>query len=200
MINELIEQIGGREQLEFIAENAISRERIIMARALLAVLNAQENSTIRKCKALLWLERQQVAHPGMKEVRYAIELITAPPAASVHLQITDEMALAFHQAIGDGSIGSGDVAEIKTGLASAFANVTFPTADSAPDGWLLIPAIPSQSHLNSIAMRYRHDFYLLPDNQRDIALSTARQMYEECSGQGFYSIPKPAAPSPGGKK
>lgn len=41
MINELIEQIGGRERLEFIVENAISRERIIMARALLAVLEAQ---------------------------------------------------------------------------------------------------------------------------------------------------------------
>lgn len=40
MINELIEQIGGRERLEFIAENAISRERSMMARALLAVLDA----------------------------------------------------------------------------------------------------------------------------------------------------------------
>lgn len=60
-----------------------------------------------------------------------------------------------------------------------------------PGGWLLIPAKASQQHLNSIAMRYRHDFYLLPDNQKDSALATARQMYEECSGQGFYSIPKP---------
>lgn len=41
MINKLIGQIGGRERLEFIAENAISRERIIMARALLAVLDAK---------------------------------------------------------------------------------------------------------------------------------------------------------------
>lgn len=141
MINELIEQIG-RERLELFSEYAPNqvkgpvtfREVKMMARALLAVLDAQENNTIRKRKALLWLERQQVAHPGMNEVRYAIELITAPPVASVHLQITDEMALAFHQAIGDGSIGSADVAEIKTGLASAFANVTFPPSASAPDG------------------------------------------------------------------
>lgn len=41
MINKLIDQIGGRERLEFIAENSISRERIIMARALLAVLDAK---------------------------------------------------------------------------------------------------------------------------------------------------------------
>ena len=49
----------------------------------LSVLDAQENSTIRKRKALLWLERQQAAHPGMNEVRYAIELLTVPPAATV---------------------------------------------------------------------------------------------------------------------
>lgn len=58
-----------------------------------------------------------------------------------------------------------------------------------PDGWLLIPAKPSQAHLNSIAMRYRHDFYLLNDAQKDSALATARQMYEECSGMGFFTIP-----------
>lgn len=43
MIKELIDQIGGRERLECIAENAISMERIIMARALLAVLDAHSN-------------------------------------------------------------------------------------------------------------------------------------------------------------
>lgn len=91
MINELIEKIGGRERLEFLSEyrpNIVKeqvsfREVKAMALALLTVLGAQENSTIRKRKALLWLESQQVAHPGMNEVRYAIELITTPPAASV---------------------------------------------------------------------------------------------------------------------
>lgn len=75
------------------------------------------------CEGYIWRDCEN-SHP--------IGLYTAPPVASVHLQITDEMALAFHQAIGDGSIGSADVAEIKTGLASAFANVTFPPAASAP--------------------------------------------------------------------
>ena len=96
MINELIEQIGGRERLEAIVyamgaepcdadpilESVTHGDIGKMARALLAVLDAQENRTIRKRKALLWLERQQVVHPGMNEVRYAIELITAPPVAS----------------------------------------------------------------------------------------------------------------------
>lgn len=58
-----------------------------------------------------------------------------------------------------------------------------------PEGYVMVPKVPSQAHLNSIAMRYRHDFYLLNDAQKDIALATARQMYEECSGQGFYTLP-----------
>ncbi|STR61498.1 Uncharacterised protein [Klebsiella pneumoniae] len=62
----------------------------------------------------------------------------------------------------------------------------------APPGYVMVPKVPSQAHLNSIAMRYRHDFYLLNDAQKDSALATARQMYEECSGQGFYTLP--AAP------
>ncbi|OYF83139.1 hypothetical protein CI612_09685 [Klebsiella quasipneumoniae subsp. similipneumoniae] len=57
-----------------------------------------------------------------------------------------------------------------------------------PDGYVMVPKVPSQAHLNSIAMRYRHDFYLLNDAQKDSALATARQMYEECSGQGFYTL------------
>ncbi|HIE8861720.1 TPA: hypothetical protein ACXP3A_001726 [Klebsiella quasipneumoniae subsp. similipneumoniae] len=60
------------------------------------------------------------------------------------------------------------------------------------DGYVMVPKVPSQAHLNSIAMRYRHDFYLLNNAQKDSALATARQMYEECSGQGFYTLP--AAP------
>lgn len=62
-----------------------------------------------------------------------------------------------------------------------------------PDGYLLLPQVPTQAHLNSIAMRYRHDFYLLNDAQKQNAIAVARQMYEECSGQGFYTVP--AAPA-----
>lgn len=58
-----------------------------------------------------------------------------------------------------------------------------------PEGYVMVPKVPSQAHLNSIAMRYRHDFYLLNDAQKDSALATARQMYEECSGQVFYTLP-----------
>ncbi|MBU4680398.1 hypothetical protein KC222_00020 [Cedecea davisae] len=67
---------------------------------------------------------------------------------------------------------------------------------AVPDGWVMVPKVPGQAHLNSIAMRYRHDFYLLNDAQKDSALAIARQMYEECSGQGFFAIA--AAPKPDG--
>ncbi|NWC63692.1 hypothetical protein [Cedecea sp. P7760] len=67
-------------------------------------------------------------------------------------------------------------------------------APQLPGGWVMVPKVPSKAHLNSIAMRYRHDFYLLNDAQKDSALATARQMYEECSGQGFFTIA--AAPKP----
>ncbi|AXU94199.1 hypothetical protein CI789_02510 [Erwinia persicina] len=128
MINELIDQIGGRERLEeFIRQplaNGLTRSEIMtMARALLAVLDGQENSTIRKRKALLWLERQKMAHPGMNEVRYAIDLITVPPAAIV----PDGLAAAVNLLLdSDGSRGTfsairrGDaLAEVERLLASA---------------------------------------------------------------------------------
>ena len=196
MINELIEQIGGRDRLEKIASwseqfgrgsNIVLpvSEAETMASALLAVLDAQEKPSIEVEKMnverqalIFWLKNEinliesardeipfgldadgEMALKGIRTALSALEakpvcytgsgsmeavkvgcegyiwrdcenshpigLYTAPPVASVHLQITDEMALAFHQAIGDGSIGSADVAEIKTGLASAFAELLF---------------------------------------------------------------------------
>jgi hypothetical protein len=41
--------------------------------------------------------------------------------------------------------------------------------------------------LVSMAMRYRHDFGLLSDNQKRSVLSQMRQIYEEVAGIGFYS-------------
>ncbi|OIX96242.1 hypothetical protein BFS14_01905 [Serratia fonticola] len=76
-------------------------------------------------------------------------------------------------------------------LVPALYSYPLPNSPELPDGWILIPAKASLAHLKSIACRYRHDFYLLDDNQKDSALSVARQMYEECSGQGFFTIPVP---------
>lgn len=63
--------------------------------------------------------------------------------------------------------------------------------------YLLVPKIPNQDCLNSMAMRYRHDFGLLDDNFRQSITTEMRQLYEEATGQGFYSheVEKKAAKS-----
>lgn len=76
MINELIEQIGGRDRLGFIAEDCAEArfsEIEAMARALLAVLDAKPvGVTISPTIA---------AMDGVSQV--GIEVYTIPPAASV---------------------------------------------------------------------------------------------------------------------
>lgn len=134
-------------------------------------------------------------------------MITTDHAQCGDVAALARIALALQDAPGkiyqirktDGSVEWGEWLEV--GEAEFYADVsndgwerrilyTAPVV-SVPIGWMLVPSKPSQEHLNSIAMRDRHDFGLLPDNQRDGALAKARQMYEECTGQGFYSIPKP---------
>lgn len=71
------------------------------------------------------------------------------------------------------------------------------TTPPAPiEGWRWVPVEPTEEHINSIAMRYRHDFGLMEADQRENVRRFARQMYEECIGEGFYKI---AAPQPGDK-
>lgn len=48
-------------------------------------------------------------------------------------QVTDSMALDFHQALTDGSIGSDELEEIKVGLRGALCNVTAPPAPAVPE-------------------------------------------------------------------
>lgn len=55
-----IEQIGGRERLEIIAQNAVSDERVKMALALLAVLDAQ---------AIGWVDSEEMR--GIDKNRHA---------------------------------------------------------------------------------------------------------------------------------
>lgn len=61
-----------------------------------------------------------------------------------------------------------------------------------PEGCVVVPVEPTPEHIDSIAMRYRHDFGLLPEDQRDNLRRFARQLYEECTGQGFYKLAAPA--------
>jgi len=57
----------------------------------------------------------------------------AAPQLPAEIQITDDMALAFHHALTDGSIGHDDLEEIKTGLRAALVNIV-PLASEKADG------------------------------------------------------------------
>lgn len=61
-----------------------------------------------------------------------------------------------------------------------------------PEGHVVVPVEPSDGHLDSMAMRMRHDFGLLPEYLKSRFRSDARQLYEECTGQGFYKLAAPA--------
>jgi len=52
-----------------------------------------------------------------------------------------------------------------------------------------IPVKPSKSLLTSMALRYRHDFSLLPESYRDVILGMMEQIHEEVVGKGFYKYP-----------
>ncbi len=63
----------------------------------------------------------------------ARELLANREARTV--QVTDGMALDFHHALTDGSIGSDELEEIKVGLRAALCNVTAPPAPAVPDDY-----------------------------------------------------------------
>ncbi|HGE8494708.1 TPA: hypothetical protein ACGD7R_002984 [Serratia marcescens] len=55
------------------------------------------------------------------------------------VQVTDGMALDFHHALTDGSIGSDELEEIKVGLRAALCNVTATPAPAVPEEMLAKP-------------------------------------------------------------
>jgi len=64
---------------------------------------------------------------------------------------------------------------------------------------ILVPKIPPRSLLESMAMRYRHDFgfeaddtspmpYGMTSAEKESLLRTMSQLYEEATGQGFFKF------------
>lgn len=60
-------------------------------------------------------------------------------------------------------------------------------AQAIPEGFVLVPKTNSDKGIESMAMRYRHDFPLLDANYQEVIKSQMRQLYEEAVGLGFYS-------------
>ncbi|MGT1784212.1 DUF551 domain-containing protein [Enterobacter hormaechei subsp. xiangfangensis] len=89
-------------------------------------------------KTIAELEEERDATPGAVNEDAALALAAMKIAlASLEAEpvdISDDMAYAFHHALSDSSLGADDVDEIKTGLRAVFANITAPPAPvSVPD-------------------------------------------------------------------
>ena len=71
----------------------------------------------------------------------AVEYGRGSPVRST--EVTDAMALAFHSALTDGSIGQGEIDELKVGLRAALAAApTQPVQDDRKEGWQPIETAP----------------------------------------------------------
>ncbi len=90
--------------------------------------------------------------------RLARELLANREAQPV--QVTDGMALDFHHALTDGSIGSDELEEIKVGLRAALCNVTAQPAPAVPDDYQHLKNVQELYHsqeerLFSLAQRIK---------------------------------------------
>lgn len=74
--------------------------------------------------------------------------------------------------------------------AAEFKELRAAKAQAVPEGFVLVPKINSEAGIESMAMRYRHDFPLLDENYRNGIKSQMRQLYEEAIGLGFYTHKK----------
>lgn len=59
-------------------------------------------------------------------------------------------------------------------------------AQAIPEGYVLVPKTNSDKGIESMAMRYRHDFPLLDADYQEGIKTQMRQLYEEAVGLGFY--------------
>lgn len=71
-------------------------------------------------------------------LQHLLHHVEASPASVP--EVTDGMAIAFHNALTDGSIGQSEVDEIKTGLRAAIASA--PTPPVSEDRWQPIETAP----------------------------------------------------------
>lgn len=69
------------------------------------------------------LEELKQSVPGNSVFRPLYTHPATQTAAQQPVEVTDDMALAFHQALTDGALGADELEDIKTGLRAALANV-----------------------------------------------------------------------------
>lgn len=59
-------------------------------------------------------------------------------------------------------------------------------------GLARVPVTPPQGLLNSMGMRHRHDFFMLPEEQKESIRRSMSQLHEEVVGTGFWSYLNPS--------
>lgn len=149
MINKLIEQIGGRERLEFLSEyrpNVVKgqvnfREVKMMARALLSVLDAKPVGTVSIVQDLYAIPRRNIATVNIRpdlvlsEMRDGDNLYTTPPAARApewsNAQCMEFLAVAFRHCDISGDI---EMDDIRLGVKMANAAAPAPGVDDVKQG------------------------------------------------------------------
>ena len=60
-------------------------------------------------------------------------------------------------------------------------------AQAVPEGFVVVPKTNSDKGIESMAIRYRHDFPLLGVDYQEAIKSQMRQLYEEAVSLGFYN-------------
>ncbi|MGP1086304.1 hypothetical protein ACJ8LB_23735 [Serratia sp. CY58181] len=115
------------------------------------------------------------------------------------VQVTDEMALAFHRALNDGGIGEADLEEIKVGLRGALCNITAPPALAYPErlpcpvhllpGLKFGKGVPTRSMLDALVRRAEYEAELE-------AMTPEQKAEDDARIEAFKALlPRPPAPA-----
>ncbi len=126
-----------------------TKEFRAMLKYMRAIAKAEPESAKEKFELEegLWRYASQKTIKAIVEHIDALEFALAANREAQPVQVTDGMALDFHHALTDGSIGSDELEEIKVGLRAALCNVTAPSA----------PAVPPEKKLPELMMASYHE-------------------------------------------
>lgn len=122
----------------------------------------------------------------------AREVIAALQAEPVN--VTDDMALAFHRALTDGGLPADDLEEIKTGLRAALANAAQPA--KVPEAriiWALLTSLKDWKHAMEYTDLVTADMLLERiewEIEQLTAAPTAGEGEESCASMIFQKMPR----------
>lgn len=144
--------------------------------------------------------------PELKEAKWR-ELLASNPRAckstfmaawDLIWAASEEHARKTQEPVGHLLIGSGHFEEGKEDYHSgdeweALYQRPIPVGENERgSGMVCIPSVAPEGLLNSMGMRHRHDFFMLPEDQKDSIRRSMRQLHEEVVGTGFWNYLNPS--------